>query len=209
MVKKQDYNQKREKDNELFELLREQRKEISQDEGVPPYVVFHDSTLKEMSRDFPTDRDELLKFSGVGKAKLDKYGDQFLKIINEYRINNEIKVESKDITKSTSKIQRSYKNDNKRPSYLITLDRYKEGQTAAELAEERKLKETTIKSHLIKAGKDGYEVDLDFMIPTDHEKEIISKIKELGTDRLKPIKDALADEIHYEAIKAVICKHCL
>jgi ATP-dependent DNA helicase RecQ len=202
MVKKQGYNQKREKDNELFELLREKRKEISQTEGVPPYVVFHDSTLKEMSRSFPTNRDDLLKIAGVGKVKLDKYGDQFLEVINKQLVNN-------DIIKSTNKMKRINKDTNNRPSYLITLEKHKEGQIADKIAEERELKESTIKSHLLKAGKEGYEVDLDFMIPANYEKQIIRKIKELGSKRLKPIKEALADEVHYEAIKAVICKHCL
>lgn len=71
-------------DDELFEQLRSLRKEISQSEGVPPYVIFHDSTLKEMSSLCPTDRQAMLKIKGVGEAKFDKYGHLFLECLQNY-----------------------------------------------------------------------------------------------------------------------------
>ncbi|WP_340673434.1 DNA helicase RecQ [Brevibacillus agri] len=71
-------------DDELFEQLRALRKEISQSEGVPPYVIFHDSTLKEMSSLCPTDKQAMLKIKGVGEAKFDKYGHLFLECLQNY-----------------------------------------------------------------------------------------------------------------------------
>lgn len=71
-------------DDELFEQLRSLRKEISQSEGVPPYVIFHDSTLKEMSSLCPTDKQAMLKIKGVGEAKFDKYGHLFLECLQNY-----------------------------------------------------------------------------------------------------------------------------
>jgi len=71
-------------DSDLFELLRSRRKEIAQREGMPPYVIFHDSTLKEMSIRMPQDQDEMLSISGVGENKLKKYGKQFLEVIRGY-----------------------------------------------------------------------------------------------------------------------------
>ncbi|WP_025848062.1 DNA helicase RecQ [Brevibacillus agri] len=71
-------------DDELFEQLRSLRKEISQSEGVPPYVIFHDSTLKEMSSLCPIDKQAMLKIKGVGEAKFDKYGHLFLECLQNY-----------------------------------------------------------------------------------------------------------------------------
>jgi ATP-dependent DNA helicase RecQ len=68
----------------IFELLRSQRKEIAQREGMPPYVIFHDSTLKEMSSRLPKDEYEMLTITGVGENKLRKYGRQFLEVIKDY-----------------------------------------------------------------------------------------------------------------------------
>ncbi|HAZ9648097.1 TPA: DNA helicase RecQ [Enterococcus faecium] len=62
----------------LFEVLRELRTDLASEAGVPPYVVFSDSTLKEMSRIRPSSRLEMLQIKGVGQSKLDKYSEAFL-----------------------------------------------------------------------------------------------------------------------------------
>lgn len=71
-------------DNELFTILRQLRKEISAREDVPPYVIFHDSSLREMSRLFPVDKKSMLKIHGVGRVKYRKYGQQFIEKIKKY-----------------------------------------------------------------------------------------------------------------------------
>ncbi|MFD2401132.1 DNA helicase RecQ [Novosphingobium soli] len=65
----------------LFEALRELRRELAQEAGVPPYVVFHDSTLREMAAARPSSLAELGGIGGVGARKLDAYGDAFLEVI--------------------------------------------------------------------------------------------------------------------------------
>ena len=68
-------------DNPLFEALRACRRELAQEAGVPPYVIFHDSTLREMAEQRPSTLAELSHVSGVGHRKLDAYGDAFLAAI--------------------------------------------------------------------------------------------------------------------------------
>ena len=68
----------------LFEALRDRRRELAQEAGVPPYVVFHDSTLREMAMHRPSSRAELAEISGIGSRKLDAYGDAFLAVIRQY-----------------------------------------------------------------------------------------------------------------------------
>lgn len=67
----------------LFEALRELRTDLASEAGVPPYVVFSDSTLKEMSQQRPQNRLAFLQIKGVGQSKLDKYGEAFLAVIKE------------------------------------------------------------------------------------------------------------------------------
>jgi ATP-dependent DNA helicase RecQ len=62
----------------IFELLRDLRRTIAQQEGLPPYMVFQDSTLREMARICPNDKQALLRINGVGERKLEKYGQIFL-----------------------------------------------------------------------------------------------------------------------------------
>ncbi|HEU4619578.1 MAG TPA: DNA helicase RecQ [Gammaproteobacteria bacterium] len=66
---------------ELFEALRDLRKRIAAEHGVPPYVIFHDRTLLQMVEQRPVDAAALLSISGVGQSKLDRYGERFLDVI--------------------------------------------------------------------------------------------------------------------------------
>lgn len=70
----------------LFEHLRNIRKEISAAEGVPPYVVFSDKTLKELSAKKPTTSEDFLEINGVGANKLEKYGDAFIEAISQWEL---------------------------------------------------------------------------------------------------------------------------
>ncbi|MGE5597977.1 MAG: RQC domain-containing protein, partial [Bacteroidota bacterium] len=73
-----------EEDEALFGILRRVRREIAAQEGVPPYLVFADSTLREMARDMPTTAETMLAIKGVGQAKLERYGRLFLAAIQEH-----------------------------------------------------------------------------------------------------------------------------
>lgn len=76
------------KDDTLFERLRVLRKEISQRERIPPYIVFSDSTLREMCQYLPQDEAALLAVKGVGQAKFERYGEVFLQEIRAYAASN-------------------------------------------------------------------------------------------------------------------------
>ncbi|MBU8872082.1 MAG: DNA helicase RecQ [Gemmatimonadales bacterium] len=67
----------------LFESLRELRRTTAAEQEVPPYVIFHDKTLAAMALHRPTDEAEFLQISGVGQAKLERYGERFLAVIRE------------------------------------------------------------------------------------------------------------------------------
>jgi ATP-dependent DNA helicase RecQ len=69
--------------NPLFEALRAKRREIAMEAGLPPYVIFHDSVLRDMALSRPDNLSQLGAISGVGARKLEAYGDAFLKVIRE------------------------------------------------------------------------------------------------------------------------------
>ena len=62
--------------------LKAKRKEIASSVNIPAYVIFHDKTLIRMAKSKPKSLEEMLEISGVGESKLDKYGEDFLKVIN-------------------------------------------------------------------------------------------------------------------------------
>jgi ATP-dependent DNA helicase RecQ len=71
-------------DEELMEALREARRELASENGVPPYVIFHDATLLEMIQTRPQRLSDMLQITGVGQAKLEKYGSIFLEVIQRF-----------------------------------------------------------------------------------------------------------------------------
>lgn len=201
--KVQKKKEKATQDNSLFEILRSLRKEISNRENVPPYIVFSDSTLREMSKYYPKDYSSMLEIKGVGEAKLEKYGDEFLDIIREYV--EEHGIQQKEPLQNIKPEQKS--KEEKIPSHIITFNMYKEGKSLKDISDEREIKQVTINNHIIRCAQEGLEVDLDEFIPLENEDLILDVIEMVGTERLKPIKEELPAEIDYLAIKAVICKY--
>lgn len=78
-------------DKNLFEILRQLRIEIARKNAIPPFIVFTDLVLKQMSTVYPTDVENLLKISGIGNYKVEKYGDIFISTIKKYLAENKIK----------------------------------------------------------------------------------------------------------------------
>ncbi len=78
-----------EADRLLWEALRALRKQLAEEQGVPPYVVFHDSTLLEMVELRPTTLAGLSAISGVGQHKLERYGERFIAVIREHDVGFE------------------------------------------------------------------------------------------------------------------------
>jgi ATP-dependent DNA helicase RecQ len=68
----------------LFEALRSLRRDLAQQQGVPPYVIFHDSVLREMATTRPASLDDLGRLGGIGTRKLEAYGDAFLSVIRQF-----------------------------------------------------------------------------------------------------------------------------
>ncbi len=192
-------------DNMLFDVLRKLRKEIADGENVPPYIIFSDVTLKEMSTLLPRSEEELLQVKGVGKQKLEAYGTVFLKEINKYCEvqgieNREI---SQFMTLSKKQTGRSSRTE---PSHHITYQMLQDGFSISEIAVERGMTERTIEGHLLKCPSDGLEVDWSSFIPKEYEPLIEEAVEQAGQRRLTPIKDLLPEGISFFMIQAYLEK---
>jgi ATP-dependent DNA helicase RecQ len=190
-------------DDTLFELLRQLRKEISSVEKVPPYIIFADSTLREMSEQCPTDERSMRAIKGVGEAKFERYGEKFLTLLRQYAEKYGVK------EKSTVPAERTAPVKDDIPSHIVTLDMFRAGRSIEEIVKERELKIVTVQDHIIRCATEGHEVDWSLLIPEEQEPLILAAIEEHGGEKLKPLKDALPPEVDYMAIKAVLCKRHL
>lgn len=70
--------------NDLFEKLRLVRRELAIKANLPPYMIFSDATLAQMAQDKPSSVEEMSQIKGVGEFKLNKYGDDFLRVIKNF-----------------------------------------------------------------------------------------------------------------------------
>ncbi|MFB5576084.1 DNA helicase RecQ [Bacillus cereus] len=187
-------------DHPLFEVLREVRKEIAQGEGVPPFVIFSDQTLKDMCAKMPQSDSELLTVKGIGEHKLVKYGSHFLQAVQHFIEENPnyaetIKTEVVTERKKTGKASAN--------SHLETYEMYKQDIDLDEIAKERGLSKQTIENHLIRCFEDGMEVDWNSFVPAEYE-QLIETAVQNAEGGLKSIKEQLPNEVSYFMIRAYL-----
>ncbi|MBF4470916.1 DNA helicase RecQ [Flavobacterium sp. HJJ] len=170
--------------NSLFEFLRKLRTEIAKEEAVPAYVIFSDATLKQLEIHRPMSDSDFLAIDGVGKAKLEKYGDVFIKAIIEFENIKKIRAKKESST------------------YKETLELFQSGIKVEEIAIKRKLGVATIISHLAKLYNDGHPINLrEFINDQEIAKIAEAKIKLESPNALKPYFDFFEEQISYDKIR--------
>lgn len=168
----------------LFEELRALRTRLAKAENVPPYIIFSDKSLSDMVALKPDTASKFMDVSGVGQNKLEKYGNQFMTLIKEFKSENA---------------------DSKTPTKLVSYNSYKEGVTIEDIATERKLKPSTILIHLVDCYLDGLEIDLTVFVTEDIVLKVANAYKECEQPiTMKPIFDFLEEEIQYNDIRVAL-----
>lgn len=171
--------------NSLFETLRKLRYEIAQEEEVPAYVIFSDASLRHMEILRPMSDEDFLAVEGVGKAKLEKYGADFINAIIEFQRNKSV-----------------VKKEKKESTYAKTLELFQNGLSIEEIAGQRNLGETTIVSHLAKLYVDGNDFDLSQFVS---DKEIIeiekAQLELENPSALRPYYEYFEEKMSYDKIR--------
>ncbi|MBC3798642.1 DNA helicase RecQ [Acetobacterium tundrae] len=196
-------------DEILFDLLKALRYSISQEKEVPPFMIFHDATLKEMAAYFPLDQESFLKISGVGQAKFENYGDLFIKKIQVFVEANQIEIRERNENEIIPIQEKMVEKESRSDSYKKTYDIYKKGFSLEEIASERGVTRNTVIGHLMRCDQQDKQVDWSNFLDEKKEALILKAIEKTGLDLLKPIKEALPETCSYEDIKIVIHKNGL
>ncbi|KAB2834539.1 MAG: DNA helicase RecQ [Candidatus Brocadia sp.] len=191
-------------DHTLFGRLRALRKTLADQEGVPPYIIFHDTSLKEMTVYYPQSLLDLRKISGVGDQKLVKYGKVFLEEIVNYCEQNNI------MPRQCSPPPAEFPGKEPKTSTIqVTFDFYKQCLTISEIAQKRGLAVSTIASHLEKLILDGEDISIDSFVTPEKQQHIRGVFEELGIQALSPVKEKLGEGYSYEEIRLVRAKMIL
>lgn len=88
-------------DEKLFEMLKALRKKVAKEKDLPPYVIFQDPSLEEMATTYPTSKEEMAGVNGVGMGKVNKFGKEFLELIQKYVDDNDIETAAEVVVKSS------------------------------------------------------------------------------------------------------------
>jgi len=189
---------------ELFDELRGVRTEFATSERVPPYVVFSDATLVEMATYLPQQDWEMRKISGVGDLKMEKYGADFLRVIKDYCLKNNL---SSNIglksPKRTNKT-RTKRDASGKDTYRISFELFRDGRSIEEIARERGVQPSTVENHLARFVTTG-ELQLHELVPLHKVEAIRSAVLKFNdAGALSPVKEFLGDDYSYGEIRAVI-----
>lgn len=189
----------------LFERLRIVRKKIAEEKGVPPFVIFSDKTLHEMSSGFPLDEKSMLLITGVGEVKLSRFGDQFISVMKEY-VNEYPDAPSKYVKQHISSPLKPLviqKNGPLTDTFLETHRLLSRGLTIEETAAKRELTAGTIISHIEKLVLYGKIDSIDPFMESNRYAVIEKKFKELNTESLKEVVLATDGTVSYDEARLV------
>ena len=174
-------------DHELRRFLQEWRRDVARKNGVPAFVILHDSSLDDLCLVEPQTLSQLRQVSGFGQKKIAAYGEQILDALRRFRQGARATAGSAKISKPAEE----------------TLRLLREGRTFEEIAQTRGRRVPAVVSlvaEMIERGDAQFQPH--WFAPKKYE-QIASACRQFGTDRLKPVKDALPADITYEEIKLV------
>lgn len=188
---------------ELLSKLMNLRKEAAKKEGVLDRIIVKVRSLKEISGRYPRTVEELADISGIGKKKIEQYGESILEVVNTFIKENNINVNF--IKKGKRKIAL---NGDIRTDDEIAIDLLKENNTLEEIANKVDVSISTILGYITdyikEKGPLNLNLNLEEYYNEEEKKEILEAISKYGTDKISLIKQAVSREIRYEAIRSVI-----
>jgi ATP-dependent DNA helicase RecQ len=189
-------------DDRLFEMLKELRQKEAKRKGLPPFVIFLENSLQDMSTMYPTTLEELEKCQGVSKGKALKYGRPFVDLIAKY-------VEENDIVKPDDFVMKSIANTASNKIFIIqNVDRKMSLET---IAKTKGLRLDELLEEMETIAASGTKLNLDYAIEDwldeDEQEEIIEYFKSCDTSSLDVALKELAEfDFNWEQLKIMRIK---
>lgn len=196
----------------LFLYLRDLRKQIADEQGVPPYIVLLDNSLRAMAQLRPHNEALFARMPGVGSRKLEAYAATFTQAIKAYCEAHGLEMgleppQSERVLKAEKEPKKEKEPVVKPPpgpsTRQQTLDLYRAGHSVEEIAQLRNLQPSTIVNHLAELIDVGEDIDVAPLIQPGHYEVIAATLQQVEGEALKPVKELLGDEYSYAEIRLV------
>ncbi len=189
-------------DTRLFEILKSLRKKIAKEKDLPPYVIFQDPSLEEMATTYPTTKDDLAQVNGVGMGKVNKFGKEFIEVIQNYVDENDIETANEVIVKNSV---------NKSKAKIIIIQAVDRKVDLEEIAETIKMSFDDMLTEIENICYSGTKLNLNYyidqIIDPNKQEEIHDYFMNADTDSLEAalsdnsIADYSEEEIRLMRIK--------
>lgn len=187
------------KNGALYDQLKAWRNQTAAENDVLDYMILPMKTLLELTESMPANLKQLAKIKGIGKAKLNQFGQEIVEIISRYCDGQGIERSDAAVEEETKTVTKKQKPDTKQAS----LDLFKSGKTIPEIARERNFTTGTIETHLLHFIGTG-EIDLFSIFPTEKIKLITDYFSKNPQATLSEAKNSLGELASYSEIRAVL-----
>ncbi|MEO6188314.1 MAG: helix-turn-helix domain-containing protein, partial [Ginsengibacter sp.] len=194
---------------QLYDTLKRWRDSIAVENNLPIYMVANQASLKEIANYLPKTKNDLMSLAGFGKAKVHKYGDDILEMVESYCLLNDL--ETNMSGKKNAPVKKKVKSDNEvgatksglGDSKIISFNLFKEGKSVEEIAKQRNMTIGTIEGHLSTFIANG-EIKINEIVLPEKQLLIKEAVKIHGRESLKVIKENLPEDISYGEIRMVL-----
>ena len=174
-------------DEKLFEMLKTLRRKVAKAKDLPPYVIFQDPSLEEMATTYPTTKEELASVNGVGMGKVNKFGDEFLELIQQYVDEHDIETASEVVVKSSV---------NKSKIKIFVIQQIDRKVDLDEIAESKNMSFPELLTEIENICYSGTKLNLDYYIDEAMDE---GKQEQLYEYFLNSETDSLEDAINDES----------
>ncbi|WP_297098059.1 DNA helicase RecQ [uncultured Draconibacterium sp.] len=180
-------------DPQLFAMLKDLRKKIAKKHNLPPFVIFQDPSLADMSIQYPVTTEELQNIQGVGQGKARRYGKDFAKLIKTY-------VDENEIERPEDLVVRTVANKSKMKVFIIqSIDRK---LSFEDIADSKGIEVSDVIGEVEAIVNSGTKLNIDYyiedVIDEDHQEDIFEYFREAETDSIQDALDELGEEEYSE-----------
>ena len=189
-------------DEELFAMLKDLRRQVAKQNDLPPYVIFQDPSLEDMSIQYPITMEELQTISGVGAGKAQKFGAEFIKLIKTY-------VDEKEIIRPQDLVVKGVANKSNNKIFIIqSIDRKMDFE---DIAHARNLDMDELLTEIEAIVNSGTRLDIQYYLNSVMDEDKVEDIylyfkEDAETDSLEDAIEELGAEYSEEEIRLVRIK---
>ncbi|AZI69201.1 DNA helicase RecQ [Cloacibacterium normanense] len=188
-------------DQNLFAQLKELRKKVAKKHGIPPYTVFMDPSLEDMTVQYPITVDEIAKVYGVGEGKAKKYGKEFAEFIAKY-------VEDNNIERTQDMVLKTVANKSSHKVFIIQNTDKK--IDLEDIAKAKHLSMDDLLSEMESIVYQGTKLNIDYYIEENFDEDIVDDfmdfMKESESDSMKVILSEFGDDLSDEEVRMLRIK---